>query len=86
MNVQKLHVSGLDFYYGAQQALFDVSLDIPEKRVTALIGPSGCCKSTFLRTLNRMYETVRNARAVGEVRSVLVIPRPHDDLNSVLPK
>ena len=26
------------------------------------------------------------ARAVGEVRSVLVIPRPHDDLNSVLPK
>jgi len=67
MNVQKLRVSALDFYYGAQQALFDVSLDIPEKRVTALIGPSGCGKSTFLRTLNRMYETVRNARAVGEV-------------------
>ncbi len=63
----KLEVSGLDFFYGAQQALFDVSLAIPDKRVTALIGPSGCGKSTFLRTLNRMYETVRHARASGSV-------------------
>ena len=63
----KLRVTNLDFYYGAQQALYDVSLNIPEKRVTALIGPSGCGKSTFLRTLNRMYETVRHARAEGEV-------------------
>ncbi len=63
----KLRVSNLDFYYGSQQALYDVSLSIPEKRVTALIGPSGCGKSTFLRTLNRMYETVRHARAQGEV-------------------
>jgi phosphate transport system ATP-binding protein len=63
----KLRVSNLNFYYGADQALFDVSLNIPEKRVTALIGPSGCGKSTFLRTLNRMYETVRHARAEGEV-------------------
>jgi phosphate transport system ATP-binding protein len=44
-----------------------VGLNIPEKRVTALIGPSGCGKSSFLRTLNRMYETVRQARAEGEV-------------------
>jgi phosphate transport system ATP-binding protein len=57
----------LNFYYGAQQALFDVNVEIPEKRVTALIGPSGCGKSTFLRTLNRMYETVRHARAEGAV-------------------
>jgi phosphate transport system ATP-binding protein len=63
----KLSVSGLSFYYGANQALYDVSLKIPEKRVTALIGPSGCGKSTFLRTLNRMYETVRHARAGGSV-------------------
>ena len=63
----KLRVSNLDFYYGSQQALYDVSLSIPEKHVTALIGPSGCGKSTFLRTLNRMYETVRHARAQGEV-------------------
>ncbi len=63
----KIEVSGLNFYYGRQQALFDVSLRVPEKRITALIGPSGCGKSTFLRTLNRMHETVRNARAEGKV-------------------
>ncbi len=63
----KLQVSALNFFYGSQQALFDVGLEIPERRVTALIGPSGCGKSTFLRTLNRMYETVRHARAEGRV-------------------
>ena len=63
----KMRVSRLNFHYGAQQALFDINLQVPENRVTALIGPSGCGKSTFLRTLNRMYETVRHARAQGEV-------------------
>ena len=62
----KLRVSSLNFFYGAHQALFDVSLNIPANRITALIGPSGCGKSTFLRTLNRMYETVRHARVQGE--------------------
>src|ERR1700682_1444897 len=63
----KIKVLGLNFYYGARQALHGVSLDIPERKVTALIGPSGCGKSTFLRTLNRMYEMVRHARAEGDV-------------------
>jgi phosphate transport system ATP-binding protein len=65
--VPKLEVSRLNFFYGSQQALFDINLKIPERRVTALIGPSGCGKSTFLRTLNRMYEVVRHARAEGEI-------------------
>jgi len=64
----KMKVSELDFYYGARQALFGISLAIPEKKITALIGPSGCGKSTFLRTLNRMYETVRHARADGDIQ------------------
>jgi phosphate transport system ATP-binding protein len=63
----KLRVSGLDFYYGALQALHGVSLQVPANHITALIGPSGCGKSTFLRTLNRMYETVPHARAEGKV-------------------
>src|SRR4051794_18588964 len=45
-------------FYGQKQALFDVSIDVPEKSVTAFIGPSGCGKSTFLRTLNRMNDTI----------------------------
>ena len=63
----KLKTSNLNFYYGAFQALHDISLEIPEKRITALIGPSGCGKSTFLRTLNRINETIKNARYEGQV-------------------
>ena len=63
----KIRVRDLNFYYGARQALYDISLDIGANRITALIGPSGCGKSTFLRTLNRMYETIRQTRVEGEV-------------------
>ena len=45
---------GLNLWYGDHQALKSVDIEIPEKRITALIGPSGCGKSTFLRTLNRI--------------------------------
>ena len=62
-----VNVRGLDFYYGRVQALFDVTMDVPDRRVTALIGPSGCGKSTFLRTLNRMNDIIEGARATGSV-------------------
>jgi phosphate transport system ATP-binding protein len=63
----KLQALNLNFFYGAFHALHNVSLEVPEKRITALIGPSGCGKSTFLRTLNRINETVKNARYEGQV-------------------
>ncbi len=63
----KLRASNVSFFYGAFQALFDISLDMLSGRITALIGPSGCGKSTFLRNLNRINETVRNARMEGKV-------------------
>ena len=63
----KISVSKLNFYYGRAQALYDISLDIPERQVVAFIGPSGCGKSTFLRTLNRMNDTIPGTRAEGEV-------------------
>ncbi|WP_231746735.1 phosphate ABC transporter ATP-binding protein PstB [Maioricimonas rarisocia] len=63
----KIETSGLDFYYGDQQALFDISMTIPERAVTALIGPSGCGKSTFLRTLNRMNDIIEGTRLTGQV-------------------
>src|ERR1700730_8586443 len=63
----KLQAVNLNFFYGAFHALHDISLEVPEKRITALIGPSGCGKSTFLRTLNRINETVKNARYEGQV-------------------
>jgi phosphate transport system ATP-binding protein len=63
----KLKTLNLNFFYAKFQALHDVNLEIPERRITALIGPSGCGKSTFLRTLNRINETVKNARHEGQV-------------------
>ena len=63
----RMIISKLNFWYGAKQTLFDISMGIAANRVTSLIGPSGCGKSTLLRTLNRMYETVRNTRLEGEI-------------------
>jgi phosphate transport system ATP-binding protein len=62
-----LEVKNLDLYYGEKQALFDVSMVIPEKRVTAFIGPSGCGKSTLLRCMNRMNDLVDSCRVDGEI-------------------
>jgi phosphate transport system ATP-binding protein len=63
----KLSAKGLDFYYDKFLALKKIDLDIPEKRVTALIGPSGCGKSTLLRVFNRIYALYPKMTATGEV-------------------
>ena len=63
----KFEVRGLNFWYGATQALFDVALTISERSVMALIGPSGCGKSTFLRVLNRMNDLIEGTRHTGEI-------------------
>jgi phosphate transport system ATP-binding protein len=60
-------VRSLNAWYGAHQAIAEMSLDIAAKQVTAIIGPSGCGKSTFIRCLNRMHEVTPGARAQGSV-------------------
>ena len=71
----KVEVTHVNFYYGAKQALSDVTLSIPQHCVTALIGPSGCGKSTFLRCINRMNDMIDGTRVEGEIlldsRSIL---------------
>lgn len=62
-----LSVENFSFYYGAKQALYDVSMQIPSNEVTALIGPSGCGKSTLLRNMNRMNDLVPNVRHEGDI-------------------
>jgi len=57
----------VNFYYGAFQALTDITMDFERNRVTALIGPSGCGKSTLLRLLNRMNDLIDQTRVEGEV-------------------
>ena len=63
----KMTIRNLDFWYGTNQALKDVSLDLPEKQVTGLIGPSGCGKSTLLRVLNRLYSLYPQQHLTGQV-------------------
>ena len=63
----KMRTVNLDFYYTAFKALHGINVAVKANKITALIGPSGCGKSTFLRTLNRINETIRGARAEGEV-------------------
>ncbi len=63
----KISISNLNFYYGKEQALHDITLEIPERQVVAFIGPSGCGKSTFLRILNRMNDTIPIAKVDGTV-------------------
>ncbi len=57
----------VNVYYGAAQAVRDVSLDIYQNQITSLIGPSGCGKSTLLRCLNRMNDLIPGARVEGQI-------------------
>ncbi len=66
-NAPKVTARDVTVHYGDKQALFGVSIDIPEKSVTAFIGPSGCGKSTFLRCINRMNDTIPICRVAGEI-------------------
>jgi len=64
---RRIDVKNLNIYYGSFLAVKDVSMTIQPNKVTALIGSSGCGKSTFLRSLNRMHELVAGARVEGSV-------------------
>lgn len=60
-------VRDLNLYYGDFQALKNVSMDVEEKKVTALIGPSGCGKSTFIKCINRMNDLISGCRVKGDI-------------------
>lgn len=63
----RLAVQGVNFWYGPKQALFNISLAVPEKSVAAFIGPSGCGKSTLLRCINRMNDLIEGTRLGGHI-------------------
>jgi len=64
----KIDVAGMNFYYGANRVLHEITVKILPNQVTALIGPSGCGKSTFLRSLNRMNDIIPGTRVEGSIR------------------
>ena len=62
-----LRVEDLNLYYGDKQALKNIDMSIPEKKVTAFIGPSGCGKSTLLRCFNRMNDLIDSVKIEGKI-------------------
>lgn len=62
-----LEARGLTIRYSGNAAIKNVSLSVPEQRITAIIGPSGCGKSTLLRHFNRMNEFIGNVTTEGAV-------------------
>jgi phosphate transport system ATP-binding protein len=62
-----ISLKGVSFYYGAFRAVKDIDIEVPARRITALIGPSGCGKSTLLRTINRMNDLIPGTRLTGEM-------------------
>jgi len=63
-----IEASNWNFFYGTNQALHDISIQVPRRQVTAFIGPSGCGKSTFLRCINRMNDLIDGTRADGSLK------------------
>jgi len=66
-NLVKIQGENVNVFYGAKQALNNVSIAIQDRSVTAFIGPSGCGKSTFLRCFNRMNDVIPNCRVEGSI-------------------
>ena len=62
-----IEVDRFSFFYGAKQALHDITMNIPECEITALIGPSGCGKSTLLRNMNRLNDLIDGVRHEGDI-------------------
>lgn len=65
----KTHISvqGLNVFYGNQQALKNITINIPDKKIIAIIGPSGCGKTTLLKSFNRLIDSIDDVRAYGKV-------------------
>jgi phosphate transport system ATP-binding protein len=62
-----LRTEALSLWYGARQVLDDVYLDVPARCITALVGSSGCGKSSLLRCLNRLNDEIVDCRVSGRV-------------------
>ena len=66
---ERTHISirNLNVFYGGLHVLKGISLDIPDRKITAIIGPSGCGKTTLLKSLNRLLDAVDGVRVDGKI-------------------
>jgi phosphate transport system ATP-binding protein len=62
-----ISVQDLNVFYGKQQALKNITIDIPDKKIIAIIGPSGCGKTTLLKSFNRLIDSIDGVKVSGKV-------------------
>jgi len=63
----KVKIRNLFFSYKGRDVLKGINADFKENSITAVIGPSGVGKSTLLMTMNRLWESIPDARMKGSV-------------------
>ncbi len=63
----KIQIKNLTFSYDKNIVLHDISVEFQEHTISAIIGPSGKGKSTFLTLLNRLWESMPGAKMEGQV-------------------
>lgn len=76
----KISIRNLNFYYGKRQVLKDINTDFQTNTITAVTGPSGKGKSSFLTVVNRLWESIPGARAEGNVR--ILFDDVYHDINA----
>jgi phosphate transport system ATP-binding protein len=62
-----ISVQNLNVHYGSEHVLKNITLNIPDRKITAIIGPSGCGKTTLLKSFNRLIDSVEGVRISGQV-------------------
>ena len=62
-----ISVQNLNVHYGSQQVLKNITLNIPDRKITAIIGPSGCGKTTLLKSFNRLIDSVEGVKISGRI-------------------
>lgn len=65
--MDKIIMKELSLFYGEKKIIDNINLDIPEKKITAIIGPSGCGKTSLLRCVNRLNDLIPDSRIEGQI-------------------
>ncbi|MBD2535084.1 phosphate ABC transporter ATP-binding protein [Nostoc flagelliforme FACHB-838] len=92
--IPAIKIKNLNLFDGTQKIIEGVSMDIYQNKVTAIIGSSGCVKSSFLKSLNRMSELKTEVRVEGKVEFFgqniyerrVNLNRLHRQISMVFPK
>ena len=62
-----IRVQNLNVFYQNEQVLKNITVNIPDRKITAIIGPSGCGKTTLLKSFNRLIDSVEGVHITGEI-------------------